>query len=370
MRPTRHALTSRLEMREGPLRTSRRRNAGGLTVSLATLDRTRSTAVGIRARHRPARGGAPRPQRDAFRELQPLAVLYGVSVLLAAGVGLGLVVGSVGRGLTFVGVVWTCLCAASIVKRRYLGAPLYPWDLLRLREVLGIWAQMPDRLRAALVFAMASSTAALAACAVSFVRLRPDPAGRLRRGMAGVAILAAVLLPFHPSCDRGFPAPATRSRSRCASATSAGGRRRTIRSTVSPRASSSASTRSRSRDRPKRRGRCPRIAIRRRRRRAADGAGDRRGGAAAAVGPVGDHPDATAGDRRNETAARPPDADAGHGPTSSCCCSSPSSTRSRSASRSAATRSRSCGRWCARAAAPSSTARYGRMAPRTRSSRS
>jgi hypothetical protein len=147
------------------------------------------------------------PQRDHFRELQPLALAYGASVLLAAGLGVGLLVGSVRRGLTLVGVAWACLCAASIAKRRYLGSPLYPWDLLRLREVVGIWAQLPDELRALLVVAASALAAAFAGCAVSFFRLKPAPRTRIRSAVAGAAILIAVLLPFLPTVRSWFPGP-------------------------------------------------------------------------------------------------------------------------------------------------------------------
>jgi Sulfatase len=147
------------------------------------------------------------PQRNAFRELQPVAVVYGASVLLASAIGLGLLVGSVGRGLTLVGVAWTCICGASIVKRRYLGSPLYPWDLFRVREVVGIWGNLPSTLRAAFVAGTLAFAAALAACVISVFRARAEPGSGIRKATAGAAILAVVLLPFHPAVRSWWPGP-------------------------------------------------------------------------------------------------------------------------------------------------------------------
>lgn len=147
------------------------------------------------------------PARQRLHELQPVALAYGATVLLAAALALGLVIGNVRRGLVFVGIVWTCMAAVSIVKRRYLGAPLYPWDLLRLREVVGIWEDMPTALKAACIAAAALVAAAFLACVDSAVRFWPDPRSRLRQAAAGSAIAAVVLLPFHPSVRKWFPGP-------------------------------------------------------------------------------------------------------------------------------------------------------------------
>ena len=147
------------------------------------------------------------PQRDHIGELEPLALLYGASVLLAAGVGLGLLVGNVRRGLALVGVAWTCLCGASIAKRWYLGSPLYPWDLLRLREVLGIWPEMPNQLKAAFMIAAAILAIAVGACLISLVRAKGNPRSRLLSAAAGVAILAALVLPFEATLRSWFPGP-------------------------------------------------------------------------------------------------------------------------------------------------------------------
>jgi hypothetical protein len=147
------------------------------------------------------------PERQHLGELHPVALVYGAAVLLAAGIGIGLVVGSVGWGLTLVAVVWACLCGASIVKRHYLGSPLYPWDLLRVREVVGIWEDLPNQLRAAFVTAAAVVGVAFAACVFSAFRVQPNVRSRIRRALTGAAVLAAVLLPFHPILRSLAPGP-------------------------------------------------------------------------------------------------------------------------------------------------------------------
>ncbi len=147
------------------------------------------------------------PAGDGWRELQPLAVTYGAAVLLAAGVGVGLVIGSLSLGLALVGVAWSCVCIASVVKRRYLGAPLYPWDLLRIREVLGIWDDLPGTMRVALVVAALVLGAVVVAAAVRALRPRPDLRTRLRQAIVGMLVLVAVALPFHPAVRAWFPGP-------------------------------------------------------------------------------------------------------------------------------------------------------------------
>ncbi len=141
-----------------------------------------------------------------LRELQPLALAYGAAVLLAVAVGIGLVVGDVRAGLLLVAVAWACLCGASIVKRRYLGSPLYPWDLLRLREVVGIWDDLSTALRAAFVGGTLAVVAALGTAAWSLVRARWDRRA-LRRVGTGLVVLIAVVLPFRPAVRAWMPGP-------------------------------------------------------------------------------------------------------------------------------------------------------------------
>jgi hypothetical protein len=147
------------------------------------------------------------PQRQHLHELQPLALAYGAAVLLAAGIGIGLVVGSIVRGLVLVAVTWACICAASIVKRAWLGSPLYPWDLLRVREVVALWPQLPIALAAAIVVAVLAVAVALAACVLSIVQAGRPRRARLREMIAGGAILVTAALPFHPALRALAPGP-------------------------------------------------------------------------------------------------------------------------------------------------------------------
>jgi hypothetical protein len=93
------------------------------------------------------------------------------------------------------------------VKPRYLGAPLYPWDLLRIREVFGIWDDLPAGLRTALVVAGLVLAAVGALSVVRALRPLPDVRTRLRQAAAGTAVLAAVALPFHAAVRAWFPGP-------------------------------------------------------------------------------------------------------------------------------------------------------------------
>ncbi len=147
------------------------------------------------------------PDRQHVAELNGVALLYGASVLLAAGIGVGLVIGRVDLGLVLVAVVWACLCLASITKRHYLGSPLYPWDLLRVREVVGIREELPTAMKAAVIAAAGALGGAIGACVYAAFRAVEGGRSRWKEAVSGAIVLAAVLLPFHPAVRRLAPGP-------------------------------------------------------------------------------------------------------------------------------------------------------------------
>jgi hypothetical protein len=112
--------------RDGPLRRSpcapRRRCESAVTrafraaLSLAGLLLVAGVLEAIHL------GGDP----HGFSEVDGRALAYAATVLLATAAAVGLVVGSLPRASLLVGLAWGTLCVASIAKRRYLGAPLYP----------------------------------------------------------------------------------------------------------------------------------------------------------------------------------------------------------------------------------------------------
>jgi len=147
------------------------------------------------------------PVRDHALELDPVALAYGVVMLLGSAIAIGLVVGSVRRGLVFVAVAWTCLCLVSIAKRRYLGAPLYPWDLLRAREVVGIWDELPGTLQASAIAALVALAAAFAACVTSLIQAARDVKRWAQQLLVGAVVAIVLLLPFTSLVRSWIPGP-------------------------------------------------------------------------------------------------------------------------------------------------------------------
>jgi hypothetical protein len=135
-------------------------------------------------------------ERHGFSEVDWRALAYGAFVLLTTAAAVALAVDSFPRAAVLVGLAWTTLCAASMAKRRYLGAPLYPWDLLRMREVFGIWDELPVALRFAAIAAAASVVFAAAACVAPGIRTPIRE--RTRRIATGAALVVLLAAPFAP----------------------------------------------------------------------------------------------------------------------------------------------------------------------------